>query len=151
MCVLGIPGTSTIYNKVQCKLKQWPLHARRNRKLGVIQSQSGFRRAKSLIPARDQTMISQSPSPLPSHQTNYNTLTPCQKRKTSTSQNYKSFNVTKNSIQIYTKPEYKFMYDSMPSYSVQLSVITNRDKYTYWKAKVFRCILYSTVQGDMKV
>jgi len=101
MCVLCIPGTSTKYNNGQCNLKPWPLHARGNKKLGVIQSQSGFRRAKSLTSARNQTMIPQSPSPLPSHYTNYNTLTPCYKRKTSTSQNDKSFNVTNNSTQIY--------------------------------------------------
>jgi hypothetical protein len=101
MCVLYIPGTSTKYNNGQCYLKPWPLHVRGNKKLGVIQSQSGFRRAKSLTSARNQTMIPQSPSPLPSHYTNYNTLTPCYKRKTSTSQNDKSFNVTNNSTQIY--------------------------------------------------
>ena len=67
MCVVCIPGTSIIYNMGQCNLKPWPLHVRGNRKLGVIQSQSGFRRAKSLIPARDKTMIPHTPNPLPSY------------------------------------------------------------------------------------
>jgi len=39
----------------------------------------------------------------------------------------------------------------MSSYSLELSVITNREKYTYWKANLFQCTLYSTVQGDKKV
>ena len=65
--VLCIHGTFTIHNKGQCNLKPWPLQAQGNRKLGVIHSQLGFSKTKSLISARDRTMIPQSSSPLPSH------------------------------------------------------------------------------------